>query len=122
MITMWKSAAGLIVGLFAAGMLTAANAAVARPGMVNYAEGNVTLNGQVLGTKAIGSAEVEPGQVLQTGQGKAEMLLTPGAYLRIGDNSAVKMITPSLIDTQVNSSAGRPWSKSIRSRRRTAWR
>jgi hypothetical protein len=103
---MWKSAAGLIAGLFAAGALTVANAAIARPGMVNYVEGNVTLNGQVLGRNSVGSAEVAPGQVLGTSIGKAEMLLTPGSFLRIGDNSAVKMIAPSLIDTQVELQRG----------------
>jgi FecR protein len=106
MTTMWKSAVGLIAGLFAAGVLTVANAAIARPGMVNYVEGNVKLNGQVLGASTIGSAEVGPGQVLETGAGKAEMLLTPGAFLRIGDNSAVKMITPSLTDTEVELQRG----------------
>jgi len=103
---MCKSAVGLIAGLFVAGALTVANAAIARPGMVNYVEGNVTLNGQVLGRNSIGTAEVGPGQILETGAGKAEMLLTPGAFLRIGDNSAVKMITPSLIDTQVELERG----------------
>jgi len=106
MTTTWKSGAGLIAGLFAVGALAVANAAIARPGMVNYVEGNVTLNGQVLGRNAIGSAEAGPGQVLETAAGKAEMLLTPGAFLRIGDNSAVKMITPSLLDTEVELQRG----------------
>jgi len=86
---------------FAAAGLTMAYGAVARPGTVNYAEGSVNLDGQAIGAKALGSTEVGPGQVLQTAAGKAEMLLTPGVYLRLGDNSAVRMVSPSLLDTRV---------------------
>ena len=72
----------------------------ARPGAVNYTEGQVTIDGRAV--KAGVSTEVEPGQVLTTGQpGKVEMLLTPGVFLRLGDNAAVKMVSPSLTDTRV---------------------
>ena len=101
MLSLWKTTFLSTGMLFAAGILAAAPAPVARPGTVNYVEGQVTLNGQSLGAKSIGSTEVEPGQVLQTGQGKAEMLLTPGVYLRLADHSAAKMVSPSLTDTRV---------------------
>jgi hypothetical protein len=44
---------------------------------------------------------LEPNQVLSSDHGKAEILLTPGVFLRTGDNSAVRMISPELTDTQV---------------------
>jgi hypothetical protein len=44
---------------------------------------------------------LEPNQDLETGNGHAEMLLTPGVYVRLGDNSDVKMISAGLADTQV---------------------
>jgi hypothetical protein len=47
------------------------------------------------------SSTVDPGQVLRTEQGKAEMLLTPGVFLRIGDHAAVRMVSPSITDTRV---------------------
>jgi hypothetical protein len=84
-----------------AGGITAAQAATARPGTVNYTEGGVTIDGQAVAAKSLGSTEVEPGQVLSTNQGKAEMLLTPGVFLRLGDHAAVKMVSPSLTDTRV---------------------
>ena len=100
MFTMWKTTFRTIgIGL-AAGALAAYGAA-ARPGTVNYIEGQVTLDGQSVGATAMGSTEVQPGQMLQTGQGKAEMLLTPGVFLRLADQSAVRMVSPSLIDTRV---------------------
>jgi hypothetical protein len=75
---------------------------VARPGTVNYTEGQVELNGQQIQGKSLGSVEVAPGQVLQTeANGKAEMLLYPGAFLRLGGNSALRMISPSISDTRV---------------------
>jgi len=78
------------VGLASA--LFAAQGATARPGTVNYTEGGVTIDGQAIAAKSLGSTEVEPGQVLRTGQGKAEMLLTPGVFIRLGDNAAVRMV------------------------------
>jgi len=69
--------------------------------MVNYTEGQVTLNGQAIGQKQIGYSQVEPGQVLETQDGKAEMLLTPGVFLRLSNQSAVRMVSPSITDTRV---------------------
>lgn len=74
---------------------------LARPGAVNYAEGQVTLGGQAVGRDQIGHVEVAAGQVLETQDGKAEMLLTPGVFLRLSDQSAVRMVSPSITDTRV---------------------
>jgi len=101
MVSLLKVPARLGAALFATGLLVAAGASVARPGTVNYAEGSVTLAGQSIGARQIGQAEVAEGQVLATAHGKAEMLLTPGVLLRLGDNSALKMLSPSLTDTRV---------------------
>lgn len=79
----------------------------ARPGSINYVEGQVSIAGQALDAQAIGSAELQPGQSLDTQIGKAEILLTPGAFLRLGDNSSVTMISPSLTDTEVRLDKGR---------------
>lgn len=79
----------------------------AMPGTVTYLEGAVYLDGSQLNTKDVGNATVVPGQELSTGKGKAEMLLTPGVFLRLDDNSAVKMISPDLAMTQVKLDKGR---------------
>ena len=99
--------------LLAAGFLMAAQSyaapeRIARPGTINYVEGQVTVNGQSVTSQQLGSLEVAPGEVLETGNNaKAEMLLTPGTFLRLGDNSAVRMVSPSLTDTQVELVKGR---------------
>jgi hypothetical protein len=73
----------------------------ALPGTLNYVEGNAAIGAQALDSKSIGSAELQAGQSLNTDNGKAEVLLTPGVYLRVGDNSTVRLVSSSLIDTRV---------------------
>lgn len=79
--------------------LAAAGSAI--PGMLNYVEGQASVDGQPVTVKSVGSVQLGPNQVLETGPGRAELLLTPGIFLRIGDNSAVRMISPNLTGTQV---------------------
>jgi hypothetical protein len=50
---------------------------------------------------------VGSGQEISTGNGKAEVLLTPGVFLRLDDSSAAKMISPDLALTQVELDKGR---------------
>lgn len=71
------------------------------PGTVNYIEGSVSIGSQNLNEKSIGSTTLENGQSLTTTNGKAEVLLTPGVFLRIGNQSAVTMLSPSITDTNV---------------------
>jgi hypothetical protein len=65
------------------------------------------MNGQVVNVLSVGSSQLHEGQVIETGNGKAEMLLTPGVFLRLGDNSAVRMISPTLATTEVEIVRGR---------------
>ena len=82
--------------------IPAAHAArMAVPGTINYAEGEVTLDGAPVGTHQSGDLAMSADQVLSTTHGKAEVLLSPGAYLRMGDNSSVRMVAPGLSDPRV---------------------
>jgi hypothetical protein len=105
---MKKSIINIIGSMILAGLTSipalAANSAL--PGTVNYVEGNVTLGDQALNAKAVGSETVEPGQTLVTNNGKAEMLLTPGVFVRLGDNSAVELVSGDLTNTQVRLDRG----------------
>jgi FecR protein len=78
----------------------------ARPGSLNYVEGQASIERQSLGPEAIGRTELQPGQSLETLAGKAELLLTPGAFFRLGDNSSVTMISPTLTDTELRLDKG----------------
>ncbi len=103
---MWKPGRLWLIA-WLAGSVALFGAVPPRPGVLNYIEGNATLDGTGLSSKSVGSAELTPGQVLSTGQGKAELLLTPGVFLRLGDNSSVRMISPGLTDTRVQLLNGR---------------
>jgi hypothetical protein len=94
--------------LVLAGLLAAQAwaAETARPGSLNYVEGQVSIGNQAMDAKSIGSVELEPGQSISTGAGKAELLLTPGVLFRVGDNSSARMISPNLTDTQVELTHG----------------
>ncbi|HEY2546665.1 MAG TPA: FecR domain-containing protein, partial [Candidatus Acidoferrum sp.] len=76
------------------------------PGTINYVEGDVAIGSEAIGSKSIGSAELQAGQSLTTQKGKAEILLTPGVFLRVGNDSSVKMISSSLTDTEVSVDQG----------------
>jgi len=73
---------------------------------VNYVEGQVLLGSQPLDSKSIGSEALQADQSITTENGKAELLLTPGIFLRVGSNSSVKMISPSLINTEIGVEKG----------------
>jgi len=78
-----------------------------QPGTINYVEGQATLNGQVLSQSLAGAAEVRPEETLATQNGKAELLLSPGAILRLNDNSAVRMDSNALGDIRITVMFGR---------------
>jgi hypothetical protein len=94
----------VMAAFFLATVLTAPawGVGAAIPGSINYVEGQVTLADQPLNSKWVGSAELQPGQTLATGNGKAEILLTPGVFLRVGDNSAVQMVSTNLTNTEAD--------------------
>jgi hypothetical protein len=78
-----------------------------RPGSINYVEGNACIGTENLGPNSPGSVEIEKGQTLTTEAGKVEILLTPGVFLRVADNSSIRMISPSLANTAVAVEKGR---------------
>jgi hypothetical protein len=73
-----------------------------RPGSLNYVEGQVSSNGETLTPESVGQFSLQPGQSIETGNGYVEILLTPGAFLRIGPNSEASMPSAGLSDTRVN--------------------
>jgi hypothetical protein len=101
-------AAALSVPAWGADPAQTANAKAipARPGSLNYVEGQASIEGHGLGPEAIGKTELKPGQSLETQTGKVELLLTPGVFFRLGDNSSVTMISPSLNDTELRLNKG----------------
>lgn len=80
----------------------------AKAGGVNYVEGNVALN-----SKNKKSGYLLKGDALQIGDkvstgadGKAEILLNPGSYVRLAENSGFEFLTTSLDDLQLKLNSG----------------
>jgi hypothetical protein len=73
----------------------------ARSGILNYSEGSILLDDQPLGQKFGTFPAIKEGSVLSTEKGRAEVLLTPGVFLRIDERSAIRMVSGALSDTRV---------------------
>jgi hypothetical protein len=71
----------------------------AKSGVVQHVEGRVLLNGEITRPKFAQFPELKTGQSLATEEGRVEMLLTPGVFLRMPENSEVKMLSNSLTNT-----------------------
>ena len=77
------------------------NANPARPGTLNYIEGQASIEGHQLTSSSVGNTELDPGQSISTANGKAEVLLTPGVFLRLGADTTVQMVLRDLTKTEV---------------------
>jgi len=90
----------------AAGVVWGQEVVSARAGLIHHVEGEVFLGEKAMeqtpATKMFSQfPEVKENQVLRTGEGRAEILLSPGVVLRVGENAAVKMISSKLTDIVV---------------------
>jgi hypothetical protein len=78
----------------------------ARSGMIHLVEGSVFADGQAVESQFGKFPEVKENQVLRTEAGRAEVILTPGVFLRLGENGSFRMITNRLIDTRLEMLSG----------------
>ena len=78
----------------------------AHSGVIHYVEGQVTLDGAAIHPKSTEFPDIKPDQVLATEDGRAEILLTPGVFLRLPENSSARMISNSLADTRLEIVSG----------------
>ncbi|HLH44764.1 MAG TPA: hypothetical protein VKV74_17380 [Bryobacteraceae bacterium] len=92
--------------LFAAVSAWGQNAISARSGMVNHVEGQVFIEGKAIDTKFGQFPQVNNDETLSTQEGRAEVLLTPGVFLRLAENSSFKMLSNRLSDTAIEAASG----------------
>jgi hypothetical protein len=74
--------------------------------MINHVEGQVLLNGQPVDLKFGQFPRVENESILATEDGRAEVLLTPGVFVRLDENSSFKMLSNHLSDTALEIVSG----------------
>ena len=75
-------------------------------GLVYFFDGSVYLGNQKLEQKFGRFPDVGDGGELRTEHGRAEVLLTPGSFLRIGDSSAIRLVSGKFSDTRVELLSG----------------
>jgi hypothetical protein len=78
----------------------------AQSGLVHFSEGSVFLDGQRIQQTFGRFDQMKDGSELRTLQGRAELILTPGMFLRLGENSAIRMVSSHLQETQVELLSG----------------
>lgn len=86
-----------------ASAVAAQNIISARAGYVNYSHGQVHLP---TGHDGKAVKQLDEGQSISTDHGRAELLLTPGSYLRLDNDTEVKMVSSRLQDVQVELISG----------------
>lgn len=101
------SVAGVVLALVAGSCAYAQSVISARSGVIHYHEGRVLVNDQAIEDSKFGQfAELKDNQELRTEEGKAEILLTPGSFLRLGENSSSRMVSNRLTDTRIEVLSG----------------
>jgi predicted amidohydrolase len=78
----------------------------ARSGTLHYFDGDVSIDGTQLVAKSAKFPEIKEQGVLKTGKGRAEILLTPGVFLRVGEDSSIRMLDTRLVSTRVDILSG----------------
>ena len=94
---------GLLLGAFS---LCAQNVISAKSGLIHYVEGEAWIGDKPVEVKPAMFPDLKENETLRTGEGRAEVLLNPGAFLRLGERSSIRMVTNRLIDTRLEFVSG----------------
>jgi len=94
-------ASGLSLGFLLASSAFGQLVISAHSGVVQYVEGRTYLDGAPVDLKFGHFPDIKQDQEFRTEEGRAEILLTPGVFLRLGENSAIRMLSNGLTDTRV---------------------
>src|SRR5450432_44151 len=94
---------GISAALFALGAISASAQPVisAKAGTIAKVEGQVYLGDQLVEDSLTKFVDIKENGVVRTEDGRAEVLLTPGTVLRLGEKSSFKLVTNRLIDTRL---------------------
>jgi hypothetical protein len=96
----------LLAGVALAVCAIAQSVISTRSGVIYYFDGSVYLDDQPLESRLGKFPSVPEKGELRTEQGHAEVLLTPGVFLRMGERSSIRMVSSDLANTQVELQAG----------------
>ena len=91
----------LVSGILVPGVASAQEIVSAQSGVVHYSEGAVLIDEAPLEHKPAVYPLLKEGSVLRTEKGRVELMLTPGVFFRLDENSSVKMLSTNLTSTGV---------------------
>jgi FecR protein len=99
-------AASLAIGVLLSGSAFAQYMISAHSGVVQSVDGRAYLEDQPIQPKFGQFPDIKENQKFRTEEGRAEILLTPGVFLRMGENSSIQMVSNKLTDTRVEVLSG----------------
>jgi len=97
---------GIAVSTLAAGSACAQAVISSHSGVIQYVEGRALLSDKPIEPKFGQFPDIKENQEFRTEDGRAEILLTPGVFLRLGENSSIRMLSTRLTDTRVEVLSG----------------
>lgn len=95
-----------ILALTAATLAPAQKIVSAKSGLVYYVQGRVSVEGDGLLKTGNALRQLKAGETLSTERGRTEVLLNPGAVLRLGDMSSLRMDDVTLAAARVSILSG----------------
>lgn len=96
----------LVFGTVAAGCLFGQSVLSVNSGLVHYAEGKVYAADKIVEPKFGHFPQLNNNDELRTEEGRAEVLLSPGSFLRVAENSSIRMISNRITDTKIELLSG----------------
>lgn len=98
-------ATSILTAAFAVSPVLAQDIIAARAGLINLAEGTVTVNDSEV-HQGDRYQVMKEGETLATQKGRAEILLNVGTFLRLGENSSFRLDSAALEDVRVTMLTG----------------
>src|SRR3954470_5010626 len=102
----WLSGVSLALLALAALPVQAQTVIGAKSGVINWVEGDVFLGDKPYVMQPSQFGEVKENMSLRTDEGRAEVLLPPGVFFRLGEQASFKMVSNRLVDTRVDLLSG----------------
>src|ERR1700735_5183225 len=99
-------ALGCSLGVLVAGSACAQYVISSHSGVIQYVEGRAFLGDKPVEPKFGQFPDIKENQEFRTEDGRAEILLTPGVFLRLGENSSIRMLSTRLVNTRVEVLSG----------------
>jgi hypothetical protein len=107
---MYRSWRSLLIAAVVAGLMSlpafAQSVISAQSGLIHYVEGRVFLADRAVDPKIGRFPQMEENEVLRAEEGRAEVLLNPGVFLRVGEHSSIRMVSTRLTDSRLEFVSG----------------